>query len=74
MKSTSAAALTVTNLAESDDRSEAGRGVRVGFAPASALTVTPLAERDERSGTGRGVTMYNEAGKADPGSTAAKPR
>ncbi|RSM50755.1 hypothetical protein DMA12_00955 [Amycolatopsis balhimycina DSM 5908] len=74
MKSTPTAALTVTNLAESGDRSDAGRGVRVFAAPASALTVTPLAERDEHSGTGRGVTMYNEAGKADPGSAAAEPR
>ena len=64
MKSTPAAALTVTNLAESDERSHAGREVRI----TAALTVTPLAERDEHGGTGRGVTMYNEAG-----STAAKP-
>ena len=74
MKSTPTAALTVANLAESDDRSEAGRSVRITAAAASALTVTPLAERDERGGTGRGVTMYNEAGKAGPGSTAADPR
>jgi hypothetical protein len=74
MKSTPAAALTVTNLAESDDRSDAGcDGVRIIYAAASPLTVTPLAERDEHGGTGRGVTMYNEAGKADPVSTAAKP-
>lgn len=69
MKSTPAAALTVTNAAESVDRSDAGRGIRI----TAALTVTHLAERDEHSGTGRGVTMYNEAGKADAGSTAAKP-
>ena len=55
-------ALTVTKLAESDDRSEVGRNVRITAAPAAALTVTRLAERDERGGTGRGVTMYNEAG------------
>jgi hypothetical protein len=72
MKSTPAGALAV-NFAESDDRSDAGRGIRITAAPASALTVTHLAERDERGGTGRGVTMYNEAGKADAGSTAAKP-
>jgi hypothetical protein len=73
MKSTPTAALAVTNLAESGDRSDAGRSVRKTVAPASALTVTPLAERDEHSGTGRGVTMYNEAGKAGLVSTAAKP-
>ncbi|MDQ7809361.1 hypothetical protein Q5425_37025 [Amycolatopsis sp. A133] len=73
MRTTPTAALTVTNLAEPDDRSDAGRSVPIGAAPASALTVTPLAERDEHGGTGRGVTMYNEAGKADPVSTAAKP-
>jgi hypothetical protein len=74
MKSTPAAALTVTNLAESDDHSDAGRSTHISAASASALTATPLAERDARSGTGRGVTMYNEAGKADAASTAAKPR
>ncbi len=70
MKSTPAAAPKMTNPAESDERSDAGRGIRPTAAPASALTVTRLAERDEHAGTGRGVTMYNEAGKAD----AAKPR
>jgi hypothetical protein len=69
MKSTPAATRTATNLAESDDRSDAGRGIRA----TAALTVTHLAERDEHSGTGRGVTMYNEAGTADAVSTAAKP-
>ena len=73
MKSTPAAASTVTNLAESDDRSGAGDNVRITAAPTPALTVTRLAERDERGGTGRGVTMYNEAGTADAVSTAAKP-
>ena len=73
MKSTPATALTVTNLAESDDRPGADRGVKFNVAQGPALTVTPLAERDERGGTGRGVTMYNEAGKADAGSTAAEP-
>jgi hypothetical protein len=73
MKSTPAGALTVTDLAESDDRSDAGRNVQITAAPKSALTVTQLAERDEHGGTGRGVTMYNEAGKADAVSTAAKP-
>lgn len=73
MKSTPAAALTVTNLAESDDRAGAARGTRISAAPMSALTTTHLAERDEHGGTGRGVTMYNEAGKADAVSTAAKP-
>jgi hypothetical protein len=66
MESTPAAALTVTNLAESDDRSAAGRNVRITAAATSALTVTPLAERDEHGGTGRGVTMYNEADAAKP--------
>jgi hypothetical protein len=69
MEFTPAAALTATNLAESDDRYDAGRGIRT----TAALTVTRLAERDERGGTGRGVTMYNEAGTADAVSTAAKP-
>ena len=69
MKFTPTAAIAATNLAESDDRPDAGRNVRIG----AALTATPLAERDERIGAGRGVTMYNEAGKADAGSTAAKP-
>jgi len=73
MKSTPATALTVTNLAESDDRPGADRGVKFNVAQGPALTVTPLAERDEHGGTGRGVTMYNEAGKADAGSTAAEP-
>jgi hypothetical protein len=73
MESTSAGPLTVTNLAESDDRSDVGRNVRITAAPTPALTVTHLAERDEHAGTGRGVTMYNEAGKADAGSTAAEP-
>jgi len=73
MKSTPAAALTVTNLAESDDRPGADRNVRFSVAQVPALTVTPLAERDEHGGTGRGVTMYNEAGKADAVSTAAEP-
>ncbi|MEV6621318.1 hypothetical protein AB0M83_10540 [Amycolatopsis sp. NPDC051106] len=66
MKSTPAATRTATNLAESDDRSDAGRGIRA----TAALTVTHLAERDEHGGTGRGVTMYNKAGTAD---AAAKP-
>jgi hypothetical protein len=61
MKSTPTAARTATNLAESDDRSDAGRGIRA----TAALTVTHLAERDEHGGTGRGVTMYNKAGTAD---------
>ncbi|HEY3708488.1 MAG TPA: hypothetical protein VGL64_03855 [Amycolatopsis sp.] len=73
MKSTPNGALTVPDLADSGDRSDAGRNVRATAAPTSALTVTQLAERDEHAGTGRGVTMYNEAGKADAGSTAAKP-
>jgi hypothetical protein len=68
MKSTPAAALTVTNPAKFDDCSDVGRGDRTTAAPTPALTVTHLAERDERGGTGRGVTMYNDAG-----STAAKP-
>ncbi len=69
MESTPAGALTVTNLAESDDRPGPDRNIRI----TAALTATPLAERDEHSGSGRGVTMYNEAGKADAVSTAAKP-
>jgi hypothetical protein len=74
VKTTPAAALTVTNLEESDDRPGADRDVRITVAQVPPLTVTPLAERDEHSGAGRGVTMYNEAGKADAGSAAAKPR
>ena len=70
MKSTPAAALTVTNLAETDDRPGADGNVKVTVAQTPALTVTHLAERDEHGGAGRGVTMYNEAGKAD---VAAKP-
>ncbi|MDT7800402.1 MAG: hypothetical protein QOI78_3835 [Actinomycetota bacterium] len=69
MKTSPAGALPVTNLAESVDRSDTGRDIPI----TAALTVTRLAERDERGGTGRGVTMYNEAGRADAGSTAAKP-
>jgi hypothetical protein len=61
------------SIVESDDRSDAGRGIRTTAAPTPALTVTHLAERDEHGGTGRGVTMYNEAGKADAVSTAVKP-
>ncbi|MEV6876597.1 hypothetical protein [Amycolatopsis sp. NPDC051128] len=73
MKSSPATPLTATNLAQSDDRPGADRDGRSSVARGPALTATPLAERDERGGTGRGVTMYNEAGKADAGSTAAKP-
>ena len=64
MKSTAAGALPMTDLAQSEERSDPGREGRT----TPALTVTRLAERDEHGGTGRGVTMYNEAG-----STAAKP-
>ncbi len=74
MKSTPADALTVTNLAESDDRHGADRAVEFHVAQGHALSVTPLAERDEHGDADRGVTMYNEAGRADAASTAAKPR